>query len=253
MTTPYTTGTITLTNGSKTVTGTGTGWQTALIVGGVIYPQVAGNPLPISNVNSDTSITAVNEWRGANGTYSYALIRDASLDRQDVANTTALAALLDQLKSAPLSALAAIASTLGAGKVPRGLSSSTMEWFTVSDFAKTLVDDTSGAAMWSTMGGAGTLGSAGWVRFPNGLMLQWAGVAITGGDVAVAFPTTFPTACYRVLIGSNQVTPGANTTIYAAEADQWTQSGFAAHGRYASNGGEVGLAGIAATYLGIGS
>ncbi len=67
MTLAYTTGTITLTNNSATVTGIGTGWVTALITGGVIYPEADGNSLSIKTVNSNTSITADTKWKGATG------------------------------------------------------------------------------------------------------------------------------------------------------------------------------------------
>lgn len=94
MTIPYSAGTISLTNGSAVVTGIGTAWQTALIAGGTIYVQAAGNPLPILTVDSNTQITAALKWTGATGTYSYALIRDTAHDAQLVANATALARLL---------------------------------------------------------------------------------------------------------------------------------------------------------------
>lgn len=94
MTTPYSAGTISLTNGSAVVTGIGTAWQTALIAGGTIYVQAAGNPLPILTVDSNTQITAALKWTGATGPYSYALIRDTAHDAQLVANATALARLL---------------------------------------------------------------------------------------------------------------------------------------------------------------
>ncbi len=42
---------------------------------------------------------------------------------------------------------------MAAGKVPRALGGSTMEWMSVSDAAKTLLDDDSIAAMRVTLGG----------------------------------------------------------------------------------------------------
>lgn len=154
MTLAYTAGTITLTNGSKAVTGIGTGWQTALIAGGVIYPDASGNALPIETVDSNTGITADVAWQGATGTYSYALVRDTAYLQQLSANAQALATYISRLDSASLGALAAIAGTLGAGKVPRGLSGNTMEWMTVSDAAKTVLDDPTTTAMLATLGGA---------------------------------------------------------------------------------------------------
>jgi len=99
MTTPYTTGTISLTNGSAVVTGIGTAWQIALIKGGIVYPEAAGNGLPIATVDSDTQITAAVDWTGATGTYSYALVRDTAYDAQIAQNAEALARLLAGLEA----------------------------------------------------------------------------------------------------------------------------------------------------------
>ena len=99
MTTPYTTGTISLTNGSAVVTGIGTAWQIALIKGGIVYPEAEGNGLPIATVDSDTQITAAVEWTGETGTYSYALVRDTTYDAQIAQNAEALARLLAGLEA----------------------------------------------------------------------------------------------------------------------------------------------------------
>ncbi|MDQ0558299.1 hypothetical protein QO004_000072 [Rhizobium mesoamericanum] len=97
MTTAYTTGQITLTNGSAVVTGVGTAWLLALIAGGQLAPEAAGNMLPILSVDSDTQITAATKWIGATGTYSYALIRDSAYLQQLTANSNALAQLIAEL------------------------------------------------------------------------------------------------------------------------------------------------------------
>ncbi|WPE19971.1 hypothetical protein [Shinella zoogloeoides] len=99
MTTPYTTGTISLTNGSAVIMGTGTAWQIALIKGGIVYPEAAGNGLPIATVDSDTQITAAVDWTGLTGTYSYALVRDTAYDAQIAQNAEALARLLAGLEA----------------------------------------------------------------------------------------------------------------------------------------------------------
>lgn len=152
MTTPYTTGTITLTNGSAVVTGVGTAWQAALIVGGTIYVEADGNPLPILLVGSDTEIMAAIKWTGAGGTYPYAIMRDTAYGQQTVANANALSTYIQRLDNKALAALASIAGALGAGKVPRGVSTEAMEWFTVSEFAKSLLDDGNAAAALTTLG-----------------------------------------------------------------------------------------------------
>ncbi|MCK3780471.1 hypothetical protein MZK49_27675 [Ensifer sesbaniae] len=160
MTTPYTTGSITLTNGSAVVTGVGTAWQTALIAGGTVYAEVAGNPLPILTIDSNTQITAAIKWKGASGTYPYAIMRDTAYGQQTVANANALATYLQRLDNASLAALASIAGQMAAGKVPRGVSANTMEWFTVSDFIKEVLNDPDAATARSSLG-VGNILSAG--------------------------------------------------------------------------------------------
>ena len=97
MTIAYTTGQITLTNGSAVVTGIGTAWQVSLIAGGFIAAEADGNPLPIDSVDSDTSITAAIEWKGASGTYDYALVRDTAYLQQLNVNSNTLARLIAEL------------------------------------------------------------------------------------------------------------------------------------------------------------
>lgn len=108
MTTPYTTGSITLTNGSAVVTGVGTAWQTALIAGGTIYVEADGNPLPILTVDTNTKITAAIKWKGASGAYPYAIMRDTAYGQQTVTNAQALSTYLQRLDNASLSAIASL-------------------------------------------------------------------------------------------------------------------------------------------------
>ncbi|EJL57977.1 putative carbohydrate binding protein [Rhizobium sp. CF122] len=97
MTTAYTTGQITLTNGSAVVTGIGTAWATALIAGGFISAQAEGNLLLIETVDSNTQITALIEWAGATGTYDYVLVRDTAYLQQLTTNANTLAELIAEL------------------------------------------------------------------------------------------------------------------------------------------------------------
>ncbi|WP_174800673.1 hypothetical protein [Martelella limonii] len=145
----YTTGTITLTNGSKSVTGTGTGWTTALIVGGVIFPQAAGNPLPIASVDSQTKITAATAWVGASGTYPYALQRQDDAT-QMIANAEALATYIQRLDNASLSALAGL--TPQADRLAYYNGSGTAALTVLSAFARSLLDDQNSSTALSTLG-----------------------------------------------------------------------------------------------------
>ncbi|UHS60622.1 hypothetical protein HRR99_03350 [Agrobacterium vaccinii] len=109
MTTPYTTGQISLVNGEALVTGIGTGWATSLIIGGTIYVEAdGGNALPIDEITSDTEITSAIVWKGPTGTYDYALVRDTAYGQQTVANAQALADYIQRLNSTALSAVAGV-------------------------------------------------------------------------------------------------------------------------------------------------
>lgn len=107
--TAYTTGTITLAQGSKSIVGTDTGWATAIIAAGVIYVQAeGGNALPFNTVVSDTEITAELEWTGVSGTYEYALVRETTYGTQQVATATALSQHVQRLANAAIAAIAGV-------------------------------------------------------------------------------------------------------------------------------------------------
>jgi hypothetical protein len=151
MTTPYTAGTITLTNGSTVVAGAGTAWQTALIVGGIIYAEAAGgNSMPILSVDSDTQIMAAVKWKGATGSYSYALVIDTAYDRQVLANATTLAQIIQALNKPSVSALSAL--TPAADKVPYFTGSNTAALAPLTTFARSLLDDADASTVLSTLG-----------------------------------------------------------------------------------------------------
>lgn len=239
MTTPHTTGTITLTNGSTAVTGTGTGWVTALITGGTIYPDVAtGNALPIASVNSNTSITAALPWRGATGTYGYALMRDTTYGEQSVSNADALASVLDALRSNSVTALSALASAMAADKLPYAVSGTAMAMTTLTAFARTLLDDTNLAAALVTLGpvfgGTAPLPSAAGVGLADGdfntivvagvynIAGTWNNtpsgdaVSIAGTLEVVARATAYFTQILRMTNGRVYRRRGTSTTSWAA-------------------------------------
>lgn len=72
----YTTGTITVSNGSNVITGSGTSWLSEISIGDLL--SVSGEPpYWVSLVNSNTSITLTGPWGGASSSgLSYAITRD---------------------------------------------------------------------------------------------------------------------------------------------------------------------------------
>lgn len=87
------------------------------------------------------------------------------------------------------------------------------------------------AEIWRTTGTAQSLTTAGYQRLPSGLILQWVtGLTDSSGNMALAWPTTFPTA---VLGGvANEASPNGwaanSVTVWAFDLAQSTVStGFA--------------------------
>lgn len=79
---PYTTGTVTLTNGSAEIEGNGTAWLLSGVRGGIMTVEAVGNALTLETVTADDEATAATKWMGASGTYKYA-ISMASADAAD--------------------------------------------------------------------------------------------------------------------------------------------------------------------------
>lgn len=149
--TVYTDGTITLVQGSAAVIGGDTAWLTSIIVGGVIYVEAdGGNALPIASVDSDTSITAAMKWTGDSGTYNYSLVRDTASGRQTIRNSEALAEYLQGLNDPALAALSGL--TPAANKLAYYDSDSSAALATLTAFARSILDDADGAAVYATLG-----------------------------------------------------------------------------------------------------
>lgn len=117
MTALYTSGTISLVNGSAVITGIDTAWKTALIVGGTVHVEAEGNPLPILPDDSagasehpitDTEMTAAIKWQGLTGTYKYALVRENTYTEAQAANSVKIAELLQRLNHPTIAAIAGV-------------------------------------------------------------------------------------------------------------------------------------------------
>jgi hypothetical protein len=110
MTSPYMTGTVSVTAGSAVVTGTGTAWQTALIAGGLFgLDSDNGNPVPILSIDGDTQLTLAKPWRGTTAAnQAYWIVRDTAYLQQLSANAQALAAYIQRLDNTTLATLAAL-------------------------------------------------------------------------------------------------------------------------------------------------
>jgi len=90
----YSTGTVAVTNGSTTVTGTLTDWSAALLTAGARF-DLAGMSYPIVAVVSDTELTIGLPYAGATASgLSYAISRVEALPQQTALNAATIAQLL---------------------------------------------------------------------------------------------------------------------------------------------------------------
>ncbi|WP_454622783.1 gp53-like domain-containing protein [Brucella anthropi] len=167
-------------------------------------------------------------------------------------NTNGSGALVQSDIAAAAIALLNLSGTAAADQLPYLTGANGAGLTALTSFARTVLDDTTGTAMFATMGATGSLAPNGWAKLPNGLMFNWGNINIANGDQGILFPQAFPNQIFTVVIGASQSTPNPATTFYGASADSYTLSSFAAHGRYIGNGGTVGQAAINAAYLAIG-
>ncbi|KAB2730743.1 hypothetical protein [Brucella intermedia] len=92
----YTVGTVTVMNGSTEVVGAGTGWETALIVGGVFY--AGGGAYPIQSVSSETELTLAIPYAGVDAAaVGYAIDRQRAAAISNIAMNDRLAQIIREI------------------------------------------------------------------------------------------------------------------------------------------------------------
>ncbi|EGL63586.1 hypothetical protein AGRO_3655 [Agrobacterium sp. ATCC 31749] len=121
----------------------------------------------------------------------------------------------------------------------------------LTPLARSLLDDTTGAAMYATLGATQFLGNDGFVRLPNGLMIQWGQRSAGSGVADVLFPTAFPNAAYRVIVGTD-IDNNTGTDAYVNWSSLLSLTGFRLNGRFIISGGTVGPGGVVANFIAIG-
>lgn len=103
----YTVGTVTVTNGSTSVTGAGTGWETALIAGGVFY--AGGGAYPIQSVSSETELTLAIPYIGVDAAgVNYAIDRQRAAAISNIAMNDRLAQIIREISIGNIEELNAI-------------------------------------------------------------------------------------------------------------------------------------------------
>lgn len=241
MTTPYVSGTVSVTAGTAVVTGVGTGWATALIAGGMFGLDSAnGNPVPIASIDSDTQLTLAKPWRGTTAaTQAYWIIRDTAYGQQTVTNATALAQIINELRSASLASFAGLSPEADRLAYFTGGSSAALTALTANARALLNLSGSAGAGRVpvftgpngaaardivgsvSQSGGVPTGGiiergsnaNGDYVRFADGT--QICTNALTGSSSAgVSVTWTYPVSFATVTGLSLSVTPFSGSTTY---------------------------------------
>lgn len=139
------------------------------------------------------------------------------------------------IKAIPAGSISAIHSlSPSSDRLPYFTGASSASLTILSSFARTILDDTSGSAVYATIGATQSLGPSGYTKLPNGLIIQWATGTITGGDLFISFPIAFPSSVYSCTVSS--ISPPGAGIVYVASGDGLLLSGFAARGRSISAG-----------------
>lgn len=71
----------------------------------------------------------------------------------------------------------------------------------VSSFVQGALEETTGAAFFTALGGARSTASSGYTKLPDGIIIQWGSGSIDAGTIN--FPIAFPSACRSVVATTN--------------------------------------------------
>ncbi|TWH03353.1 hypothetical protein L614_001300001220 [Ochrobactrum sp. J50] len=88
-------------------------------------------------------------------------------------------------------ALLNLSGTAAADQLPYLTGASGAGLTALTSFARTILDDANGAAMFTTMG---AISGTNWRKLPNGLLFQWGSTQVTtdaSGNAVLTFPTAF--------------------------------------------------------------
>jgi len=214
MTTVYTTGTITVSNGSTTVTGSGTAWNTAGIKAGDHF-WGAGLSVRVASVDSATQITLAYAWPGSSlsgANYEIRLVED------DIRALAASNLLLQALgANGNLTSLGNLSTA--ANKLPYFTGAGVAAVTDLTAAARTLLDDASVAAMQTTLELVKTT-SATDTTAGRLLKARDAGLLVPNGENApeAGDANTLPSGLWRV--SGNTTNAPAGTGVILAMSQQ---------------------------------
>lgn len=152
----------------------------------------------------------------------------------------------------PVAALHAV--TGAANKLPYFTGAAAMATTDLTAFARTVLDDDSGAAMFATMGatfsGSSAAGSA---KLPSGLELKWGTSVNSLSDYRLLFPIAFANDCFVALPVNTFDYGGAADRFIGVSTSNVDRNGFDIRARNITNGGGVaGQGNVPVRWLAVG-
>ncbi|QIX21405.1 hypothetical protein FOB41_09785 [Agrobacterium pusense] len=152
----------------------------------------------------------------------------------------------------PVAALHAV--TGAANKLAYFTGAAAMATTDLTAFARTVLDDTTGAAMFATMGatfsGSSAAGSA---KLPSGLELKWGTSTNSLSDYRLLFPIAFANDCFVALPINTFDYGGATDRFIGVSTSNVDKNGFDIRARNITNGGGVaGQGNVPARWLAVG-
>lgn len=242
-------GTITLTNGSAVVGGTGTSFATELAGGDFIVSTVGGVPytLPVKTVDSNTQVTLVSNFTGPTQSgAAWSAIPRVALNMVTAALVAQSAEALRGLNYDKQN-WQQVYSAAGniTVKLPDGTTFTGPSWKYLSDNMATK----SGGAVPVNQGGTGSttaegartnlgfgerlLEASGYFELPGGLLLQWGRGSVQATNATVRFKKPFNVTPFIVLphkiTADNRYVTSVNYTLTGFSLYGWNGSGAAAN------------------------
>lgn len=131
----------------------------------------------------------------------------------------------------------------GTGDVEDLTQAQTRTFLGMSSFFSGLLGSANGAALYTAMGTVQSTGVNGYIKFPNGMYLQFGQLPAStsnpaNGQGTITFPIAFPTAC-RSVVGSIMV---SSADVFTLQIPTISTASFTYRKTYAAAGGYVGAA-----------
>lgn len=188
------------------------------------------------------------DWKRTDGDVSGPAV---SVDNAPVGFSGTSGKSIKQL-TGPVAALHAV--TGAENKLAYFTGAAAMATTDITAFARTVLDDASGAAMFATMGatfsGNATAGSA---KLPSGLELKWGTSTSSLSDYRLLFPVAFANDCFVALPVNTFDYSGAGDRFIGASTSNIDKNGFDIRARNITNGGGVaGQANVPVRWLAVG-